>query len=561
VYVPSSDLVLVHPPSVFDFRRRRAATGPISDVVPSTPVFEMYPLGFLSIANHLAHRGMRVRIANLALRMLVSKRFDPRTYLKKLRARAFGIDLHWAVHAHGALEVARLLKELHPHTPIIFGGLSSSYFYDELIRFPFVDYVLRGDSVEEPLARLMEAIRERRDPDDVPNLVWKRSDEIESNDITWVPEDLDYQPMDYGEVIRCALRHMDPVGHLPYLAWPREGSTALLPFRGCPRDCTICGGGRTAYKRFLGRTRVGMRSPEKLAADVGRIASLLRGPIVILGDLRMGGADYAERFFDAAAHYRVSNSVMLELHTPSDREFLERGRRAFRHFNVQLSPESRCEDIRTAFGRSYANDSLDTFLGHASEICDRVDVFFMVGLPRQTPQAVDDTTSYCEELLKAQSRGGNVHPHMAPLAPFLDPGSRAFEDPERYGYTVRYRTLKDLASALCAENWADTLNYETKWMSRSEIAASVYRSALRLSRQKHTLGMLSKRHLTRIEQNIARAEGGTSGQMGAPGWEGETVAKKELRWRASVLPVRPLAALRAAVGALRAPIRVGAKYR
>ncbi len=35
------DVVLIHPPSVFDFRERAIFYGPISDVIPSSPVFEM----------------------------------------------------------------------------------------------------------------------------------------------------------------------------------------------------------------------------------------------------------------------------------------------------------------------------------------------------------------------------------------------------------------------------------------------------------------------------------------------------------------------------------------
>ncbi len=45
------DLILVHTPSVYDFRKQQLLYGPVSDVVPSTPVFEMYPIGFTSIAS------------------------------------------------------------------------------------------------------------------------------------------------------------------------------------------------------------------------------------------------------------------------------------------------------------------------------------------------------------------------------------------------------------------------------------------------------------------------------------------------------------------------------
>ena len=39
------DLLLLHAPSVYDFRERAILYGPVSDMVPSSTVFEMYPLG------------------------------------------------------------------------------------------------------------------------------------------------------------------------------------------------------------------------------------------------------------------------------------------------------------------------------------------------------------------------------------------------------------------------------------------------------------------------------------------------------------------------------------
>jgi B12-binding domain/radical SAM domain protein len=547
----SPDIVLVHAPSVFDFRSMAVASGPVSDVVPSTSVFEMYPLGFLTLANHLAREGLSVRITNLALRMLLSRRFDPARHLAKMEPRAFGIDLHWLVHAHGALEVAKLLKRLHPTIPVIFGGLSASYYHEELIALPHVDFVLRGDSTERPLGELLKALRDGGDLASVANLTWKQNGEPRVNELSWAPTDLDGLCVDYGEVIRLAARNLDPFGHLPYLAWMREGSTALLPFRGCTRDCAICGGSCSAYGRFFGRRRLGMRSPEKLAEDIGDIAALLRGPIVILGDLRMGGAGYAERFFEAAARKRVRNAVMLELHAPADREFLERARRAFRRLNVQLSPESRDDVVRREFGRRYDNAASDEFLRDAAELCDRVDLFFMIGLPHQTPAAVDETAAYCAELLRAQACGGNVHPHIAPLAPFLDPGSRAFESPDEYGYRLFRRTLADHAEALAAPRWTEVLNYETTWMNRAQIAASMYRAAARLNRGKHECGLISGRDYRTLERNIATAMDSIERPDGAPLRDGQTVVKKELRWPTSIVHVRPLAALKALMGLLR----------
>ena len=58
--MPQIDLLLLHPPSVYDFRQKAIMYGPVSDLIPSSPVFEMYPLGFLTITNYLEARGYRV---------------------------------------------------------------------------------------------------------------------------------------------------------------------------------------------------------------------------------------------------------------------------------------------------------------------------------------------------------------------------------------------------------------------------------------------------------------------------------------------------------------------
>ena len=44
------------PPGTFDFRERTYFYGPISDVIPSSPVIEMYPAGFVTLAESPGHR-------------------------------------------------------------------------------------------------------------------------------------------------------------------------------------------------------------------------------------------------------------------------------------------------------------------------------------------------------------------------------------------------------------------------------------------------------------------------------------------------------------------------
>ena len=53
--MPKSDLILLHPPSIFKFRELPIFYGPVSDVIPSSSIFEIYPIGFMTISEYL-HR-------------------------------------------------------------------------------------------------------------------------------------------------------------------------------------------------------------------------------------------------------------------------------------------------------------------------------------------------------------------------------------------------------------------------------------------------------------------------------------------------------------------------
>jgi len=506
--VADTDLILLHAPSVYDFREKPILYGPVSDVVPSTQVFEMYPIGFMTILEYLQRHGHSVRIINVALRMLRSRRFDAEKLIRKLRPTAFGLDLHWLVHAQGSLELARLVKKHHPDIPVIFGGLSASYYHEELIRYPQVDYVVRGDSAEEPLRLLLSAIKEGRSPEDVPNLTWKDGPRVHVSEITDVPADLDDVSFDYRNIMRSTVRHLDIFGHIPFLQWLHYPIVAALSCRGCMKNCATCGGSASAYQKICGRSRPAYRSPELMARDIGLMSRHMKGPIIILGDILQAGDDYARELLSALKKENVRNHVAFEFFYPPPREFLVMATDAVRNFNIQISPESHDEEIRRAFGKNYGNESLERSIADALELgCKRLDVFFMIGLPGQTPQSVRDTVAYCRELLERYRRAGyrgKVDPYISPLAPFLDPGSRAFEEPERHGYRLFHRTLEEHRRALLAPSWKHTLNYETEWMSRDELVDVTYEAAMDLNRLKLEHDLLSRKEATRIGKRMAR---------------------------------------------------------
>lgn len=540
------ELVLLHAPSNYDFRERTVVYGPISDVIPSTPIFEMYPIGFISIAGYLEKNGIPTRIVNIANRMLTERHFNVERFIKRLHPVAFGIDLHWLPHAQGSLELARVVKALHPSIPVVFGGLSATYFHKELIEYPQVDFVVRGDSAEEPMLHLMRRIKSGASCEDVPNLSWKDGQgKVHHNDLSWVPASLDDIPLDYAYPVKSVIKYRSLSGMLPFNNWLDYPITAVFTCRGCTLNCHSCGGSRFSFKEMCHRDRVAYRSPHLIAKDIHSIQRYLNGPVFIIGDIRQGGENYADELLSAIKERGTSGPIVLELFGSAGKDFFRKVSEAIPNYNIQMSPESHDDEVRQAFGKGWKNQDIENTIQAAQENgCRRFDLFYMIGLPKQDRRSVMDTVSYSNGLLK--EFGSNVlHPHISPLAPFIDPGSHVFERPEEYGYRLYCRTLEQHRQALLSRTWGRMLSYETQWLSRQEIVDSTYEATLALNQVKKETHLVDAKTADQVEARIKRDMTLVAGfdkrmqEYGEPlevdGGElsiAATILKEELQWPA-----------------------------
>ncbi len=503
------DLIFLHPPSIYDFRGKDVFLGPIADAVPSTGEFEMYPVGLTSIASFLEKNHYNVQIVNLAHRMMKRSRFDVEGYVARQEATVFGIDLHWLPHAQGALAIAEMVKRLHPKSHVLFGGLSASYYHDELVRYPFVDFVIRGDSTEEPVRQLLQALREGTRLEAVENLSWKRTDgSVVANPLTFIPADLDYVDVpDYRYAMRSVFKYGNLSNLIPYIEWMRYPLTMILNSRGCTQDCSVCGGSASAYQRIGHRARPAFRSPEKLAADSRTIMSFSRAPIFMVHDPRIGGMHRCREIFDNLAKLDLPNELILELFFPANGEFFSMVEKSVRSWSLEMTIESQDEELRRVNGKfPFSNEMLEsTISGALAHGCRKLDLFFMVGIPHQTYGQAMEAVDYYRHLLDRFGRSGKVHAYVSPLSPFLDPGSRAFEDPS-LGYEVRYRTLEEHRQALTQLSWKDMLSFETEAMSRDEIARASYQVAGELNELKYKYGLIGAATYAAVSHSLTAAE-------------------------------------------------------
>jgi B12-binding domain/radical SAM domain protein len=344
-----------------------------------------------------------------------------------------------------------------------------------------------------------------REPVNVPNLSWRDSrGNLRVNPQTYIPDTIDHVLLDYRQVIKSVARYRDLASYIPFAKWMSYPITAALSCRGCTCNCTICGGSAFASRLITGRERPAFRSPEELANDIRSINRFNRGPIFLLGDIRQAGMTYARRFLREIQGYQ--GEVIIEFFTPAPRSFLEEVAAALPNFVMEVSLESHDIQVRQLSGKPYPGRKIEETMRAALDVgAKRLDVFFMIGMPGQDYRSVMETIDYCEHLLREYDGDRRLWPFISPLAPFLDPGSLGYEQSDRYGYIVRDRTLAAHARALLAPTWKHVLNYETRWMTRDDIAAATYESGLRLNRLKAEYGLVSREEAEMTEDRIRRA--------------------------------------------------------
>lgn len=490
------DIVFLHAPAYFDFRKEDRIYFPFlstSGDVPITPVYEYFPLGFKSLKKYIEANDHKVRIMNLCSYMLQNPEEDVEEYLKNIHSSIIGIDLHWLVHVQGALAVAKELKRIHKDTYILLGGISSSYYAGELIKYPFVDFVMRGYDTHMPMERLVTTVKENGSLKEIPNLLWK---DIDGRAVE--------NPMSH---LPAAVLHSGEWGDLSaqkknLLSINDIVSTTNV---GCAFNCNWCGGSNDAFKRLYADTNSPIYKSAQATSQeflsMNKIEDINKFNFYSCGNYNLPEKDFLN-YLDQVENYPFKSIDYEQYYLPGEK-VLKRMAEVNKNSVITLSPESHDTRIGKLAGRgNYSMDKMERWIEKALNIgVAEIDIWFFIGMPGQDEKSVMETVSYCDRLLK-RFEGCKVVPMICPMIPFLDPASNFFEHPEKYGYHIFYRTIEEHHQAMGRASLINRLNYETKWLSREQIVKTGYKAITELFEMKGDHGMLPRSLVDRLTTKL-----------------------------------------------------------
>ncbi len=440
----------------------------------NTSQFITIPVGFLSMADFLERNGFKTRIYNLGELMLSDRYFEVEGVFKRSEAKIFAIDLHWCVHVQGAIELARVCKQVRPFSKVVLGGLTSTCFHSEILeKFDFIDFVIRGEA-ENPLLQLARRID--KNLEGVPNLTYRTKDGRVKVNLMEKPvealDEFEFTRLDLVEP--CNLLVDRSMGGVTKKWW-------CIPFcRGCAYNCAGCGASAYSYRKMFNRERPAFRSPGKIAEDIQKLSEQGVNLISIFQDPRIGGRKYLEELIATLRREKTdADGIDMELFSPASEEYLKSLSSIGIPLALTISPESGVETVRRVHGREYSNDEILRTV----ELCQKynidIGIFFLLALAEENQQTIRQTWDFWEKLyqlnFESQSKGSLVKPEFGFML-LLDPGSLAFDYSEKYGYKLLFKNLEDYYRGMSMPSWHLWLGYETKYLGRKELLKLILQS-------------------------------------------------------------------------------------
>lgn len=418
------------------------------------------PMGVFGLCDLLNRQGMPSSILHLGLRRIEDPLFSIGSHVQETGATWVGLSLHWHHQSYDVLDVARSIRAANPGVRIVVGGLTSSRFPREILEeCPAVDYVIRGDA-ELGLTSLVAAV-EAGDTDlgSVPNLVWREADTIRDNGIGFVADDKALEGLDFAcfEHFDQAERYRDWIK--PPFTWSVNaplrrnltrrvgGARTVFPLmvgRGCPVQCSFCGGSRSAQASLCGRgAPYFRRSVTQVVDTMEKAIGFGYEAFLVCFDPTPANDSWWLELCAEVRRRGLRCGLGFEAWGLPTKRLVEELARTFQSklSYLALSPECGSESVRRRNkGFFYTNDQMREALGWIEAAGMPSLVYLTHGLPGETQADLDATTRLAKELGKRfrKSLAGIL---LLPVQ--LEPGSPMFEDPQAHGIRTHRRSFRD----------------------------------------------------------------------------------------------------------------------
>jgi len=415
-------ICLIQPPTSFGLR----AESIFYDVFDS--------IGLISLAGFLRQKGLRVELFNIARAHRYG--YSVEQVAERIRScnpLIVGIGGMWLHQSAGALEVAQIVRRIHPDVPVVVGGQHASLFARELVEDygDVIDAVVVGEG-EEAVSHAVGSLLSQGRPDwGLPGIMSIDDCGKLSCDPASVTLDIDTLPfLSYRDV------------------WPQAGSSCHDPYHdiaalntcrgGCPCACCHC----LEAPPFgaMGRPRRARHSVDYLIEQIKLFILEGKTNLFIQDAFFSGGDAFVAEFVGRA---RREDLKLTRIHFFVEPGFLSRDTlRCLAAFPADLvkidyGVETGSEQVARNLNRYSDYSEIFDDLSTLGQTCALATAWWLVGLPGETEECLLETE---QAIKRAIDRG--VYPERISQM-ILFPGTGLYSRREEFGITPFFQNYRD----------------------------------------------------------------------------------------------------------------------
>ena len=325
---------------------------------------------------------------------------------------------------HFAKEVGSGIK-MEFDIPIIVGGHHPTADPDEVVSENWVDFVCRGEG-DEVLVELVRLLEAGESPEALPNLVFRKGNEVYHQPVTSWVENLDDLPFEDRDIFDFS-RIVDT----------RTGWAEVIVTRGCPYPCTYCfnrpllekyaedsrSAKRSFSKRRFSRRRRSVDSTLAMLKNLVGSYPNVTG-ITFVDDIMAMEGEWFEEFTrrykdEIGLPYACTSHPLLFTRTVAGL-LRESGCKVIKMGIEAGNPEIR----RKVLKRNLSDDKLVDVFETAKEFGLKPQAFNMIGLPGES----------IENIMETIRLNSLIKPYIAWLSTFVPyPGTELYYECETKG--------------------------------------------------------------------------------------------------------------------------------
>ncbi len=340
------------------------------------------PLGLAALSAYLTRDGHEVRIIDMQGEHISQEELQK--ILIKESPDLVGLTAMTPT-IRISLDIAKLSKFILPDIPVIIGGVHPTVSPESVLSCEYVDFAVRCEG-EETLGVLLKQGFDN--PQDIPGLCWKQKDgtPVISEKAPLI-KDIDALPFpDYSTF---------PVEH--YIEYTRNlrgiRGISMMVTRGCPYHCSFC-----AVKETMGTRWRGLK-PENAAKFMLDICSKYNLEGIWFKDSTFNinhkwTLDFAESLVTKKNPYQFQINTRVDLVREDEIALLKKAGLV----QVDLGIESGSQESLNTLKKNISIDQIYSSVSLLKKMEIKVSGFFMIGIPGETEEDIDDTLALAKDL-------------------------------------------------------------------------------------------------------------------------------------------------------------------